>query len=153
VPSLYELLLFVHVLAASAWVGGALLVLVLTEVARRSDDRDYVIRLLHYDDRLGPIFYIPAVVILLAAGIGLVLEGPWAFGDGWVLAGIVLLAAAFLVGIAFFLPAGKRLNAAVSAHGATSDEAAAQAGRIRTVAWADFALLVAAVFVMTAKPL
>jgi uncharacterized membrane protein len=151
--SLYEPLLFVHVLAAVAWVGGALVVVVVLEVARRSGDRAHVVRMLHYDDRLGPIYYIPAALLVVAAGVGLVLEGPWSFGDGWVLAGIGLLVAAFAVGVAFFLPAGKRLNAAVAAHGAESDEAAARVDRIRTVAWADLALLVAAVFVMTTKPL
>ena len=150
--SLYELLLFVHVLAAIAWVGGALVVLVVLEVARRSGDRAHVVKALHYDDRLGPIYYIPAVLILLGAGVGLVWEGPWSFDDGWVLAGIGLLVAAFAVGLALFLPAGKRLNAAVAAHGPESDEAAAEVDRIRAVAWGDFALLVAAVFVMTTKP-
>jgi uncharacterized membrane protein len=150
--SLYDLLLFVHVLAAIAWVGGALLVLIVLELARHSGDRAPVIRLLHYDDRMGPIYYIPAAVLVRAAGIGLVLEGPWSFDDGWVLAGIGLLAAAFAVGVAFFLPAGKRLGAAVGSHGPESDEAAAEVDRIRVVAWADLALLVAAVFVMTTKP-
>ncbi len=150
--SLYELLLFVHVLGAAAWVGGAFGVLVVLELAQRSGDRAYVIRLLHYDDRLGPLYYIPAALLVLAAGVGLVLEGPWGFGDGWVVAGIGLLAAAFALGVAFFLPAGKRLGAAVESHGPESDEAAAEVARIRVVAWVDLAVLVAAVFVMTTKP-
>jgi uncharacterized membrane protein len=150
--SLYEFLLFVHVLAAIAWVGAALAVLVVLELARRSGDRAHAVRALHYDDRMGLVYYIPATLLVLAAGIGLVFEGPWSFSDGWVVAGLVLLGAAFAVGAAFFLPAGKRLGAAVAAHGAESDEVAAEVDRIRLVAWADFALLVAAVFVMTTKP-
>ncbi len=150
--SLYELLLFLHVLGAVAWVGGALVGLVIFEVARRSGDRAHVLQMLHYDDRLAPIYYIPAALIVLAAGIGLVLEGPWSFGDGWVLAGIGLLVAAFAVGLAFFLPAGKRLGEAVSGHGVDSDQVAAALDRIRVITWADLALLVAAIFVMTTKP-
>jgi uncharacterized membrane protein len=150
--SLYELLLFVHVLAAIAWVGGALAVLVVLELARRSGDRAHAIRALHYDDRMGLIFYVPATLVVLAAGIGLVLEGNWSFGDGWIAAGLGLLIAAFAVGVVFFLPAGKRIGAAVEAHGPESDEAAAEVDRIRVVAWADLALLLAAVFVMTTKP-
>ena len=150
--SLYELLLFVHVLAAIAWVGGVLVVLVTLEVARRSGDRAHVVKALHYDDRLGLIFYVPAALLVLAAGAGLVLEGPWSFGDGWVLAGLGLLVASFAVGFAFFLPFGKRLAAAVEAHGAESDTVAAEVDRIRLVTWVDIALLAAAVFVMTTKP-
>jgi uncharacterized membrane protein len=142
----------VHVLAAIAWVGGALVVLVTLEVARRSGDRAHVVRALHYDDRLGLIYYVPAALILLAAGIGLVFEGPWSFGDGWVLAGIGLLVVTLAVGFAFFLPFGKRLSAAVDAYGPDSDQAAAEVDRIRAIAWGDLGLLIAAVFVMTTKP-
>ena len=151
--TLYELLLFVHVLAAIAWIGGALYVLLVTELALRARDQEHVVRLLHYDDRLAPLLYIPAGLLVLGAGIGLVLDGPWSMTrDGWILAGLIALVLAFAVGFAFFLPAGKRLNEAVAQFGAGSTEARSRLDRIRLVAWLDLALLVFAVFVMTTKP-
>ncbi len=150
--TLYELLLFVHVLAAVVWVGAVIFVAVVLELALRADDRSLLLRLIAYDDRLAPIFYIPAVLVVLAAGIGLVLEGPWSFADGWVLAGLALLLAAFALGIAFFLPAARRLHAAVAAGGADSSEAAVELRSYRTLTWIDAGILVAAVFVMTVKP-
>ena len=151
--TLYEFLLFVHVLAVIAWIGGALYVLLVTELALRAREQELVVRLLHYDDRLAPVLYIPAGLIVLGAGIGLVLDGNWSMtDDGWILAGLIALVLAFVVGFAFFLPAGKRLNQAVAQSGARSSEARAALDRIRLVAWADLVLLVFAVFVMTTKP-
>ncbi len=151
--TLYEFLLFLHVLGAIAWIGAAMYVLLVTELALRGGDQAVVVRLLHYDDRLGPILYIPAGLIVLGAGIGLVLEGNWSVtGDGWVLAGLLALAAAFAVGFAFFLPAGKRLNRAVASDGPESPTVRRNIDRIRVLAWVDLVLLLLAVFVMTTKP-
>jgi uncharacterized membrane protein len=150
--TLYDLLLFVHVLAAAAWVGAVIFFALVLELALRSDDRSLLLRLIAYDDRLAPIFYIPAVVVVLAAGIGLVIEGPWSFSDGWVLAGLALLLSALALGLVFFLPTARRLRAAVDASGVESDAASVQLRTYRTLTWIDAAILVAAVFVMTAKP-
>ncbi len=150
--TLYELLLFVHVLAAAAWVGGVVFFGFVLEVALRLDDRSLLLRLIAYDDRLAPIYYIPAIVLLLAAGVGLVLDGPWSFGDGWVIAGIALLLGAFALGILFFLPTAKRLRAAVDTAGVESPEVRERLASYRVLTWIDAAILVAAVFVMTVKP-
>ena len=150
--TLYELLLFLHVLAAATWVGAVVFFVFVLELALRANDRSLLLRLIEYDDRLAPILYIPAVAIVLGAGIGLVLDGPWSFGDGWVLAGLALLLGALALGIVFFMPTAKRLRAAVDAGGLESNEASKQLATYRTLALVDAAILVAAVFVMTAKP-
>lgn len=150
--TLYELLLFVHVLAAAAWVGAVVFVVLVTELALRSNDRSTLVKLVDYDERLAPLLYIPAVLLTLAAGIGLVFDGPWSFGDGWILAGIVLLVAAFIVGVGFIVPASKKLAAAVEGAGVESEDARARLQVLRALTWIDLALLVAAVFVMTTKP-
>jgi uncharacterized membrane protein len=150
--TLYELLLFVHVLAAAAWVGAVLFFAVVLEMALRAQERTLLLRLIAYDDRLAPVFYIPAIVLVLAAGVGLVLDGPWSFGDGWVVAGVLLLVSAFGLGIAFFLPTAKRLHAALDSGGVDSADVLVELRTYRTLTWIDAAMLVAAVFVMTAKP-
>ena len=42
----YELLLFVHVLAATAWFGAVFFVVLVFELALRSDDRSALLRLI-----------------------------------------------------------------------------------------------------------
>lgn len=148
----YELLLFVHVLAAAAWVGAVFFVVLVFELAVRSADRDWLLKLTEYDDRLAPILYIPAVLLVLTAGIGLVLDGPWGFGDGWVLAGLGLLVSVFVLGVGFIVPAGRRVKAAVEEGGFESAEFQARLQAFRVLSWLDLGLLIVAMFVMTTKP-
>ncbi len=148
----YELLLFVHVLAAAAWVGAVFFVVLVFELALRSADRDWLLKLTEYDDRLAPILYIPAVLLVLTAGIGLVLDGPWDFGDGWVLAGLGLLVSVFILGVGFIVPAGRRVKAAVEEGGVESAEFHVRLQAFRVLSWLDLGLLVVAMFVMTTKP-
>jgi uncharacterized membrane protein len=150
--SLYEGLLFVHVLGAVAWVGAVILGAFLYETAVRADDRGWLLRWLEHDERVTPVLYLPAVGFVLLAGIGLVLEGPWSFGDGWVVAGLLLLFAAAAVGGLAFSPVMRKLRAAVETSGLDSAEVGERIRGLRPLVWLDVSLLVAAVFVMTVKP-
>ncbi len=148
----YELLLFVHVLAAAAWFGAALLLLLIVELSARAGDRAGVLKLGEYEDRLASLLFIPAGLIVLASGIALVFDGPWSWGDdGWVIAGLVLFAAIFVLGIAVIVPAGKKLKElAMSA--APETELDAQIRKLRTLSIVDVGLLTVAIFFMTVKP-
>ena len=110
--SLYELLLFVHVLAAAAWFGAALLSVILMELGGRAQDTAWIIRFGEYDDTLAKVLFIPSALLVLITGVALVFDGPWSFtDDGWVLAGILLLAGIFALGLGVIVPAGKKLVA------------------------------------------
>lgn len=150
--SLYELLLFVHALAAAAWFGAALLSVVLMEVAGRAQDTAWIVRFGEFDETLAKVLFIPSALLVLITGVALVFDGPWSFtDDGWVLAGLVLLAAIFAVGLGTIVPAGKKL-AALGASGAAPTEVRGQLRKLRVLSWLDVALLAVAVFVMTTKP-
>jgi uncharacterized membrane protein len=150
--SLYELLLFVHVLAAAAWYGAALLLLVVVELAARVGDRGAVLTLGEYEDRLASLLFIPSALVVLASGIALVFDGPWSWGeDGWVIAGLVTFAVIFVLGIAVIVPAGKKLKR-LAASGASESALDAQIRKLRTLSVVDVALLTVAIFFMTVKP-
>jgi uncharacterized membrane protein len=81
------------------------------ELSARAGDRANVLKFAEYEDRLAGLLFIPAAIIVLVGGIALTFDGPWSFGeDGWVIAGLVLFAAIFLLGIAIIVPAGKKLK-------------------------------------------
>ncbi len=130
-PDLYGVLLFLHVTGAVLWVGGAAMHVALAALSRRTGSPDERVRLLELGDRLGPLLYIPSALVVLGAGIGLVLDGPWSFGDGWVVAGLGIYAAALALGFAFFLPQGAKLKAAVERHGRASAEVQEVVSRTR----------------------
>ena len=149
--SLYELLLFAHVVAAAAWYGAALLSLVLVELSVRRADTPNILKLGEYEDTIANVLFIPSSLIVLVAGIALVLDGPWSFADGWVAAGLGLLIAIFILGVALIVPAGKKLKG-LAGSGGGPEALQAQINRIRVLSWIDVALLTVAFFVMTTKP-
>jgi hypothetical protein len=81
-----------------------------------------------------------------------VIEGDWDWDQTWIVLGLVIYALTFLVGVLFYIPQGKKLQAAVAAGGHSSADAVARAETIARMIWVDVALLLAAVFVMTTKP-
>ena len=149
--TLYDWLLFGHVLAAMVWVGGALLLSLLAWQALRSADEHAVGRFVVNLRVIGPRVFAPAVVLLLAFGIGMVADSSaWDFGQTWLQVGVGLFAAAFLVGVVLLSQTAVRAERAV----ARDDRpAAVRALRLWCRAYTSvLVLLVAATWVMVAKP-
>lgn len=150
--TLYEFLLFVHVLAAAAWFGAAVLILMLVSLMSRARDREGVLRLGHYEDLLANLLFIPSSLVALGAGFWLVVDGPWSFGrDGWVGAGLGVWVAIFILGVGVIVPAGKKLKR-LGESGAPEAELDAQISLVRRLSWIDVTLLSVAIFFMTVKP-
>lgn len=150
--SSYELLLFVHVFAVAAWFGAALLSLILLELASRAGETQWLVKFGEFDDTLAKVLFIPAALITLAGGMFLVFDGPWSFtDDGWVIAGLVLFALIFALGVGLIVPTGQRLAAAANSD-APATAMQAPLRRLRILSWVDVALLAVAIFFMTVKP-
>jgi uncharacterized membrane protein len=111
---LYDWLLLAHIVAATVWVGGgALMSMFATRSLREGPES--VGRFVSQLRVTGPRFFAPAVVLVLALGIGLVLDGPgWSFGQLWVRLGLGLYAAAFILGVVFLSRAAIRAARAAS---------------------------------------
>ena len=89
---------------------------------------------------------------MLVGGIVLVFDGPWSWGnDGWVVGGLVIFGAVFVLGVALIVPAGKKLKS-LAASGAPEAELDAQIRTVRRLSIVDVGLLTVAIFFMTAKP-
>jgi putative copper export protein len=71
--TLYELLLFVHVLAAATWVGGAVMLKVQSARAMRSGP-DRAAELALETEHVGTRVLMPASIVLLVAGLWMVFE-------------------------------------------------------------------------------
>ena len=149
--TLYDWLLFLHVLAAMVWVGGGVMLAVLAARVVRDPDPGAVGRFTGSLRVLGPLVLAPATVAVLGLGMWLVVDSEaWDFGQLWVQLGLGLFVAAFLVGAVW---QSRSALAATRAAGREDDaEARRQLRRWLAGYLLIVALLVVAVWDMTTKP-
>jgi uncharacterized membrane protein len=100
--TLYDWLLFLHVLAAMVWLGGGVMLAATAAYVLRDSDPAAVGRFSRTMRATAPYVLAPATVAVLGLGIGLVLDtDSWDFGQLWVQLGVALFAAAFVIGAAW----------------------------------------------------
>lgn len=97
--TLYDWLLFLHIVAAMVWVGGLVAPNVLVLVVLRSGRSDEVARFVSALRVVGPATLAPAMLGVVGFGVWLVLDSDaWSFGQTWVWLALVLFGVAFVVG-------------------------------------------------------
>jgi uncharacterized membrane protein len=150
--SSYELLLFVHVLTAVVWVGGALSLQVLAIRAERSADGGRVANFATEAEWVGSRVFLPSSIVLLLAGIGLTLEGDWGFTTPWVLLGLIAYGLSALTGSLFLGPESGRIGKMIADVGPRDPDVLARIKRIFLVSRIELVVLLFIVFDMTVKP-
>jgi uncharacterized membrane protein len=149
--TLYDWLLFLHVLAAMIWVGGGVVLAVIAAGVLRDPDAGAIARFTGSLRLVGPLTLAPATVAVLGLGIGLVVDSDaWDFGQRWVQFGLGLFTGAFLIGALY------QSRAALAASRAAGRDDDAEARRqLRRWSWGYrliVLLLIAATWDMTTKP-
>jgi uncharacterized membrane protein len=150
--TLYNWLLFGHILAAMVWIGGwTLLNLTATLILRREPDPALAARFLRSLRLVGPLLLGPAFGLLLGLGIWLVIDSPaWSMDEGWLQLAFALLVATALVGGLF---QARVASAAERAARAGDDDASLRG--LRRWTWGArliLVLLVIATWDMVFKP-
>lgn len=144
----YELLLFVHISAAVVWLGGAFTLQMYGLVVRRGGDAEELARFAGRAGVLGERMFVPASLVVVLAGIGLMIEGSWDWGRLWVTFALVTFAASFLTGLLVISPMAKRIPVV----GPTTPAGQELIERLFTVLRIDLAFMYAIVFAMVVKP-
>jgi uncharacterized membrane protein len=150
--STYELLLFLHVAFAILWLGSGFFLQLLALRADASRDSDRIKSLLDDADWASKRLFIPSSLAVLVLGVLLVLEGPWTFGELWIVLGLAGYAATFLTGSLVITPQVKRISKVVERDGGMSDAALAEVRRLFLISRVDLVVLFAVVAVMALKP-
>lgn len=150
--TLYETLKFIHIVAAIAVVGGGLFLTILMATAVVRKRAETILTLNSIGQWVGLRFFAPAWVLLLAFGVWATLEGNLSFGDAWITIGFVVFAIAFLMGPTVHERHARQLKAAIETEGPTSAPALDAARRDMLTSIGELALLIFAVWAMTAKP-
>mgnify|MGYP000977606802 CR=1 FL=1 len=113
----YEALLFVHILAAVVWVGGGAATQFYAIRAMGSTDPGRLAGFAKDAEWVGMRVFMPASLVVLGAGFGLVAKGDWSLGTFWVAFGLGAMAASALTGALFLGPEAGRIGKLIDAHG------------------------------------
>ena len=150
--SYYEILLFLHIAAAVVWLGAGFFVQMLIVRAEKTRDVLLLKQLSGYSAWMAQRIFIPASLAVLVLGILLTIEGPWTFGQLWIVLGLVGYALSFFSGILFIEPEGKRIHAAIEAHGPESSQARSHIRRLNVASRMELVVLYLVVYLMALKP-
>lgn len=150
--SVYELLLFVHILAAIVWIGGGVTMQLLSVRVLASGDATRKTAYAYDLEWIGQRVYTPASGILLLFGVLLVIDGRWGWGEPFVSGGLAIWIISTAIGAAFLGPEGVKIRKLMAAEGPDSPEVSQRVSRFLLVGRVDLALLVVAVFLMSVKP-
>jgi len=150
--SRYELLVFLHVFGSIVWIGVGMTGHALLVWSDRRDQHEFAATL----SMAIKWIELPALVfgplLLVVTGVALVLDGPWGFGDTWVLVGLGGYAAALVFGGVFQAPGTKRVNALLAERGPDDPEVIALGRRLNALMWPELAILLVVLLAMTTKP-
>jgi uncharacterized membrane protein len=144
----YEFLLFVHITCAVIWLGGAFFLQVYAIAVTRGGDPEEMGRFAGRTGTLSERVFIPASLLVILAGVGLMIEGSWGWGQLWVVFALATFGASFLTGLLVLSPLAKRIPLA----GPATPEGQALIRRIFMISRVDLAFMYAIVFAMTVKP-
>jgi uncharacterized membrane protein len=147
----YELWLFIHILAAMVWIGGAVAIQVFGILTKRAGDPAKSAFFAQSVAVMVTRVLAPSALVVLLAGIGLVENGRWDWTAPFVVWGLILWVAVSLVAFGFLGRAVGNAGARLAAEGPSP----ALALRMRNLVWLSRVLLLTLVviaFLMVDKP-
>jgi uncharacterized membrane protein len=147
----YDVLKYIHIIAAVVWVGGAFTSQLFAIKAQRSSDPVDLIRLGRLFEYVGLRVYAPASIILIIAGVLMTLDR-WSFGQLWISISLTLWLLSFLAGLFYLGPKSKTLAELFEREGPTSPEGVALRSRLFLISRTELVLFVIIIALMVFKP-
>ena len=149
--SWYEFWLFLHVLAAIVWIGGAVAIQVFGIRTKAAADPAKTAFFAGNVAFSVLWVFLPAAAVIIVSGVGLTETGNWDWGEPFIVGGLLLWAIVSLVAFGYLGRAIGAAGAQLAAEGPTP----ALGLRMRNLVWLSRVLLgvlVVIVFLMTVKP-
>ena len=147
----YEVIVFFHVLAVIVWLGGGIMFQILLARASKIGPES-VASFNQAAEWTSQRVFMPSSFAALAFGIWAVIAGPYTFGEGWIIAGLVGFALSALNGSLILGPTSKKMKEAVDARGPSDPAVMRLARRIDRAGRVDLVVLILVVFNMVVKP-
>jgi uncharacterized membrane protein len=150
----YDTLKLVHVLAAVMWVGGNVMILLMSIRVMKENDPDRNVAFVRDLGFIGSRFIAPVSAVLIVFAISLVAYAPqWNFTDLWIELAILGYLATFVTGVGVLGPTAGKLEKLLSS-GKTADDPEVQGLIHRTmiIGRVDTVVLLLVVCDMVLKP-
>jgi uncharacterized membrane protein len=148
----YEFLFLLHIITVIVWLGAGFTMDLLFLRAERTGNPADLGKTGEFQEWLVPRLFIPFGVLTLVFGVLLVLDGPWSFGDLWIVIGLAGWIAAWGVGFFVLRPHAEKMKEIVKQHGPTSPEVQRQARLLAVVSRVQLLSLFLLVADMVLKP-
>lgn len=146
-----EFWLFLHVVGAITWVGGGIAIQVFGVLTKRAADPAKTAFFVRNVGWIVLRVFLPASIVVLVSGIGLVETIGWDWGEPFIALGLLFWAAVSLVAFGFLARAQGKAAQRLETEGPSP----ALGLRMRNLVWLSRALLgvlLLIVFLMTVKP-
>jgi len=142
----------VHVLAAALWVGGGAIIQAYAFRITRTRDARRQAEFAKDTEVVTMRVFIPTTWILLLAGIAMMINFDWPWGQNWVVFGLVAFALSFAIGAGFLGPETGRIAAVIERDGPESPDAQARIERILLISRCELVVVIAVIVNMVVKP-
>lgn len=150
---MYDLFKFIHVAAAIAWLGAGLAFQIMNARVASSKDPSAIAVMSEQGEWFGKTYFSTAAIVTLVAGIVMVLVSDvLSFGDLWITAGFVGVAASIVIGAVLIGRATAELNETITSEGTASPRVGMLQRRLATLGVADLAILFTVAALMVYKP-
>jgi uncharacterized membrane protein len=148
---MYQVLLFIHIVSAIIWVGGAFFAQLLAIRVNASNDPNELPRFGRNVEFLGMRVFLPASIVLFIAG-ALMVAQQWSFGQLWVSISMGLWILSAVAGALYIGPRTKKVAQLFEAEGPSSTAARALMDRIFLVSRLELVSFAVIVALMVFKP-
>lgn len=149
--SAYSALLFIHIVCAVIWVGGAFALQVLAFLVSRTGDQLELARLLRYFELIGSRVFVPVATLLFIAGVAMTLQA-WSFGNTWIAVSVALWVLSAVAGAIYLGPRAKRVGELFDAEGPSSEAGRALMNRLFVVSRLELLSFAIIIGLMVFKP-
>ena len=148
---MYQVLLYIHIVAAVIWVGGAFAIQALAILVSHSDEPMELPRLARNLEIVGMRVFMPAAIVLFIAGALMTIQA-WSFGNTWIAVSVGLFILSAIGGAVYLGPRAKRVAALFDAEGPSSVEARRILGRLFVVSRLELVSFAVIIALMVFKP-
>jgi uncharacterized membrane protein len=142
----------IHVAAAAVWVGGAAMIQALAFRIVRTGDGKRQADFAKDTEIVSMRVFIPSTWILLLAGVAMMINLDWPWGQNWIVFALIAFAVSFAVGAGFLGPEAGRIAQVIEREGPDSRAAQARIRRILMISRCELVVLLTVAVNMVVKP-